>query len=289
MADEVSLTLDLSEIIKVSEDLTAQVQKKLQVVAKHLTMQTHAHVKEQAAEKLKTRRELFDENLDIEQIDASTWAIVVKEKARWIEDGMEPHSMLDDLLASPKAKTAKDGSKYLVVPFKHNKGPTMQTSGQKEMVGALRQELKQQKIAYSKIARNPDGSPKTGLLHKLDLNKPTQRRTPEGQEGPGGRAFAAHSPGNQEGPTGRPYLWGVRIYQQLKKSPDGKVMRDSHGNAQATREIFTFRIASSKHAGTNKWFHPGLAPAHLLDEAYEWAKDQWDNHIAPELILGLQL
>lgn len=289
MSDEFTLKLDLSEIIKFNEDLTAEVQKKLQVVAKHLALQTHAHVKEQAAEKLKTRREMFDENLSIEQIDSSTWAVVVHEKALWIEDGMEPHSMLDDLLKSPKAKTAKDGSKYLVVPFKHNKGPTMQTTGQKEMVGALRQELKQQKIDYGKIERNPDGSPKVGLLHKIDLNKPTQNRAAHGSEGPAGRPFAAHSPGSQEGPTGRPYLWGIRIYQQLKKSPDGKVMHDSHGNQQATREIFTFRVASSKQQGSNKWFHPGLPPAHLLDEAYEWAKDQWDNHIAPELILGLQL
>lgn len=291
MADEFSLKLDLSEIIKFHKDLTEQVQKKLQVVAKHLAMQTHAHVREQAAKKLKSRLDMFNENCDFEQIDQSTWAIVVKEKARWIEDGMEPHSMLDDLLSSPKAKHAKDGSKYIVIPFKHNTAPTKQTPQQKEMVGALRQELKRQKISYTKIQRNADGSPKTGLLHSLDLNKPDRNRPAPGVEGPAGRTFSANSLHGRgtEGPSGRPYLWGVRVYQSLKKGPDGKVLRDKQGNQQATREIFTFRVASSKHAGTNKWFHPGLKPEHFLDEAYEWAKDQWDNHIAPELILGLQL
>lgn len=288
MPDEFSLKLDLSEVVGATKSLSDEIQKKLEVAAKHLSLQAHAHVKEQAAQKLHTRLEQYNENLDFEQLDKGTWAIIVREKGRWIEDGMEPHSMLDDLLASPKAKRAKDGSKYLVVPFKHNKGPTQQTPAQKEMLSALKQELKAQKIPYGKIERNPDGSPKVGLLHKMDLNKPTQNRPGHGHEGPAGRPFAAHSPGGAEGPTGRPYLWGVRVYQHLKKNADGSTKTDKKGRAQASREIFTFRVASSKMQGSNKWFHPGMAPVNLLDDAYEWAKDQWDNHIAPELVLGLQ-
>jgi hypothetical protein len=288
MADEFSLHLDLSEVVKIHKDLVEQVKQRLGVAAKHLSMQTHAHVKEQAAIKLKTRLEMYNENLDFEQIDTNTWAIIVREKGRWIEDGMEPHSMLDDLLKSPKAKRAKDGSKYLVVPFKQNKGPTKQTVQQKEMLGALKQELKKQKIPYGKIERNPDGSPKTGLIHKMDLNKPDQNRAASGHAGPPGRPFGTDAPGaGQEGPTGRPYLWGVRIYQKLKKNPDGSTKTDKKGKQMATREIFTFRVASSKQANSNKWFHPGLAPVNLLDQAYDWAKDQWDNHIAPEIIRDL--
>lgn len=285
MADEFSIKLDLSEVIAAHKDLTEQINRKLQAAARNLAMQTHAHVKEQAAAKLRTRRDIYNENLDFEQLDTNTWAVVVREKARWIEDGQEPHSMLDDLLASPKAKRAKDGSKYITIPFKHSgKAPTKQTHTERELLGALKTEMKKMKISYGKVERNPDGSPKTGLLHSFDLNKPTQNRPAHGSEGPAGRAFSAHSPDSAEGPAGRPYLWGVRVYQHLKRNPDGSV--DKHN---ATREIFTFRTASSKQEAGKKWFHPGSAPVHLLDEAYTWAKDQWDNHIAPEIVLSLKL
>jgi len=287
MADEFSLVLDLKPIIQLSKDMTQELQKKLEVAARNLSLQAHAHVKERAAATLHTRLEMFNDNLEYEQIDKSTYAVVVKQKGRWIEDGMEPHAMLDDLLSSPKAKRSKDGGKYLVVPFKHNKGPTKTTPAQKNLLGALKKELKAQKIPYGQIERNPDGSPKTGLLHKFDLNAPNRNRPGAGQQGAVGHATATHSPHGvgEHGPEGRPYLWGVRIYQHLKKNPDGSVKTDKKGNAQASREIFTFRVASSKQQG-NKWFHPGLAPAHLLDEAYEWAKRTWDEQIAPELLLG---
>jgi hypothetical protein len=290
MPDEFMLTLDLSEVIRVHEDLTDEIKKRLASAAKNLAIQAHAHVKEQAAARLKTRRELFLEQLDFAEEGTSVYSVIVREKGRWIEDGMEPHSMLDDLLASPKAKTAKDGSKYLVVPFKHNKGPTQQGPTQSQLLGALKSELKKQKIPYGAIERNPDGSPKTGLLHKMDLNNPQRKRAAPGTEGPHDRPFNANSPAaGHEGPEGRPFLYGIRIYQKAKVNPDGSPRMNKQGQQAASREIYTFRVASSKQKGTDKWFHPGLAPVHLLDEAYEWAKMQWDNAIAPEIMRDLNV
>lgn len=288
MPDEFSLNLDLSEIRQFYHELNRDLDRRLKAAAHSLAMQAHAHVKEQAAQKLHTRLEMFNEHLDFEQLDKSTWAIIVRQPARWIEDGMEPHSMLDDLLSSPKAKNKKGGGKYIVIPFKHNKGPTQTGSKQKAMLSELKKTLKSQGIKYGAIEKNTDGSPKTGLLHKFDLNKPTQNRPKPGHEGPVGTPFAAHSPaGGHEGPSGRPYLQGVRIYQHLKKNPDGSPKLNKKGEQMASREIVTFRVASSSQQGTGAWFHPGLAPAHLLEDAYNWAKDQWDNHIAPEILRDL--
>lgn len=284
MADEIFLYLDLAPLVKDMKDLSESLQKRLQVAAKNLSIQTHAHVKEQAAQKLHTRLGMFNENLRLEQIDDNTWSIVVDEKGRWIEDGMEQHSMLDDLLASPKAKRARDGSKYIVVPFKHSKGPTQQTPHQRAIKQVLKEELKKLKIPYGGIERNADGSPKVGLLHSHDFARGSDRQAP-GHQGPASFPMAKnHLPNGVEGAEGRPYLFGLRIYQRLKRNPDGSPKLDKAGHAMASREIFTFRVASSKHKGRDMWIHPGLAPMHFLEEAYEWAKDQFDNHIAPEIM-----
>ncbi|WNM70341.1 hypothetical protein [Myxococcus phage Mx1] len=289
MADEFSLKLDLTPITEHHKSLTKLVEDRLGVAARHLAVQSHAHIKERAATRLRTRLEMFNEHLDFEQLDKNTWSIIVRQKGRWIEDGMEPHSMLDDLLKSPKAKRAKGGSKYIVIPFKHNKGPTQQTPHQKELLDNLKSELKARKIPYGKIEKKPDGSPRTGLLHKMDLHGPRRHMPGLGAEGPMGRPMAADhvkTPGAM-GPEGRPYLWGVRIYQRFKRAPDGKLKLDKKGQPSVQRDIMTFRVASSKHAQSGKWFHPGLPPMHFLDEAYAWASDQWDNHIAPEIMREL--
>jgi hypothetical protein len=188
------------------------------------------------------------------------------------------HEMLEDLLKSPKAKTSKTGNRYIVIPFKHSKGPTKQTKVEKKLLSAIKNELTKRNIPYMKTEVNPDGSPKTGLLHSFDLSTPnTQHPRKPGETGPQGKGFSiAHRPGSQEGPSGRPYLWGVRIYQKLTKDGD------------AQRGIFTFRVASDSQKGSGKWVHPGLGPMHFLEDGYEYAKNLWDTQIAPELLQGLK-
>ena len=75
-----------------------------------LTQQTRAHIVEEAHKRLHTRRTLFVENLQPLQVDDNTWALNLSAKVRWIDDGLKPHNMVDDLLKSKNAKTAKDGS-----------------------------------------------------------------------------------------------------------------------------------------------------------------------------------
>lgn len=286
--DSFELKLDLSEVIEAHKDIEKELNAKLRKAAQNLAIQTHAHVKEEAAKKLHTRLAQFNENLEFEKVDNNTWAVVVKQPARWIEDGMEPHSMVEDLLKSPKAKTVKNGPnkgmKYLVVPFKHSKGNTQQTPHARAIKAELKKELKAVGVKYGSIERNPDGSPKTGLIHKFDFrgkqNKPGI--------GPNGPPMANHSTrAGEEGPEGRPFLHGVRIYQKGKVNADGSPKLGKNGLQMATREIFTFRVVSQRHMGTGKWFHPGTPPMHFLDEAYVWAKTQWESQIEPELLRSM--
>lgn len=278
MADNL-LTLDLRGMTEKLTAITEQVQEKLEVAAKKLSIQAHAHVAEQAATKLHSRLELFKDNLSWKELEPGVYAITVAGEARWIEDGMSQHEMLEDLLSSPKAKISKSGKRYIVIPFKHSKGPTSQTHIEKKMLQAIKTELQKRNIPYMKNEVNPDGSPKIGLLHSFDMEKPGIQGGPvrPGQFGPQGKSFAPNArPGSQEGPSDRPYLFGVRIYQKMVDE------------GQVQRGIFTFRVASESQMGSGKWMHPGLAPMHFLEETFEWCKTTWDTEIAPELLQGLK-
>src|SRR4051794_21540358 len=101
--------------------------------AQLLVKQTYAHLVEKARDRLHTRKALFLDHLKYFPLDDKTFVVSLDAKARWIDDGMDAHSMLDDLLKSKKAKRAKDGSTYVVVPFQQNKAPTQQTSAEQNL------------------------------------------------------------------------------------------------------------------------------------------------------------
>lgn len=280
MSVDLTLSLNIEEVVVHTKKLSKELEKRLDEAAKELSHQAFERIQGDVEQKLHSRKDIYKENLIFDEISPGVFEIKLNEPAMWIEEGQEPHSMLDSLLRSPKAKTSKDGHKYIVIPFKHNNKPSKQTPHQKELLGHIRNELKKRNIPYTKIEKNPDGSPRLGLLHNLNLIGPKRDRPKLGSEGPLGRPYSAHSLkfGSEQGPEGRPYLWGLRIYQRPKKNPDGSV--------GTSRDIFTFRTASSKNP--SGWFHPGLAPMKFLDSAYEWAQREWDQKMAPKIFVDLQ-
>src|SRR6266404_2820585 len=262
MAD-LELRLDLDEVIGAHETMIAQSRELMEKAVQSLAVQAHAHVVEEAQKKLHSRRQMFLDNLRLEQIDKNLWSVVVGEKAVWIEDGQSAHNMLHDLLSSPKAKTNKKGGKYLVVPFSHSKGgPSSQTPFQQSLVAAVKSALQMQRIPYKGIERHQDGSPKLGLLHRFDLNRPTPKQP-------------HHSV---------PLLFGISVYQRLNRSADGSVKMTKGGKESVSRDIMTFRVASSSAAGTGAWEHPGNAPMNFLDSARDWAENLWETQIKPQIV-----
>jgi hypothetical protein len=118
------------------------------------------------------------------------------------------------------------------------------------------------------VERNPDGSPKTGLIHSLNLGGEQRGQTyTTTYKNPQGQPLNA--------PWKSPVLDGVRIYQTATK---GKGGRES-----VRRDIMTFRVVSSKHFGL-KWNHPGLQGVKLLDEALQWAGEHWEMEILPSIL-----
>lgn len=247
------------------DQILSQAQANMQALAKDihdgvraLSANTHAHILEQVNQRLHSRQPMFTEALRYQQVDDHTWVITVPARVRWIEDGMKAGSMLPALLKSAKAKTAKDGSRYIVVPFKRNdavkqRGPSGASAFAKQLANQVRSEMRRRNIPYQRpIERDATGKPKLGLLHAFDImNSP---RRPHWTS---------------------PALQGVRVYQRMTKGKKGEDV--------VSRDVMTFRVASSKHAG-QKWEHPGVGPMGFLDEAQRWALNEWSFSMLPEIL-----
>lgn len=254
-----TLNVNLGPLLDLNHTLKPKIDEALKNAAQSLAMQAHAHLLEKVQAGLHSTREKYVNAVNFQQVNNDTWVISLDHEAMWIEEGLPEHEMIDNLLKSPKAKTAKDGSKYLVVPFQHNKGPTQQTHAATDLTNTIKQELKRRQIPYGRIERDEHGKAKLGLLHSFDINKEPVKT----HDGPG----QGHGPVGQvrQGKTGTPFLESVRIYQRQMK--DGSVKKG----------IMTFRVASSKHKGSGRWVHPGLEPKRFFDETADWALQTWDT------------
>jgi hypothetical protein len=261
------LNLDLSPLISIDDQLKPAVEKAMAEAARRLTAATHAHLLENVQNKLHSTRQKYIDALQMAQISDQAWVIVLEPQAFWIEDGLPPNrDMTEDLLKPGRGsstgknniRTARDGSRYRSIPFQHNKPPTQQTPIQKSLTDAIKSEMKARKIPYGKLETDTGGQPKEGLLHSFDVVR---------------RGKGAAIP---VGKSGVSLLQNVRVYQ--KKSVDRR------GKETIQKGIFTFRTVSSKHAGSGKWVHPGLAPRNFMEDAYTWALAEWTNKIGPETV-----
>jgi hypothetical protein len=263
------LDLDLGALQDVL-DLDDVAETEMQRAAADLTAQTKAKIVEIANERLHSRRGMYLDALSHFQIDENTWCVNLDKSARWIDDGMSEHSMLENLLKSKKAKRAKDGSTYVVVPFQHNKAQQSMTPAQQSLLSTIKTELAKVDTTPSQIETHADGSPRLGLVRKMDVTE-EPKSTRKLKIGAGAFGHTA------QGPTGIPLLQGVRVYQKEIKKPDG--------STGVGRFVMTFRVASSKHKDQgNRWQHPGVEATNIMEEGMRWALDRWDSKIAPALL-----
>ena len=262
--------VDFSEIEKLGKNIEKVTEQAAKMAVTQLTTAVHAHIIEEANSRLVSRREQFIKAVSIQQEGPDTFIISLDPKANWIEDGLEPHEMIEYLLGKG-AKRAQDGSRYRTIPFPHGpgKGPTNSTPAQQSLTNTIKAAMKQLKIPFSKIEKQEE-QPKVGLLHSFDvMTKPQKTHNWPGQgSGPIGAV--------RQGPTGIPFLQGVRVYQTAVKGEDGKV--------GYKKGIFTFRTVSSHHQGTGRWFHPGIPPADIFEEAHKWGKDHLEKEIMPKIV-----
>lgn len=266
------MNLDISELTDLL-GLPDAAEGEMKRAAANLTAATKAKLVELANEKLHSRRGTYLDALSHFQLDDTTWVVNLDKSARWIDDGMPEHDMLDSLLKSKKAKRAKDGSTYVVVPFQHNKAKQNLTPAQQSLLDTVKAELAKVGETPNKLSLGSNGSPRLGLVGSFDVsNAPVNTGSPRIGRGPAGAVA--------QGPTGIPLLKGVRIYQ--------KEVKDRAGNSKVGRFVMTFRVASSKHRTQGgRWRHPGTPATNLMEQAMDWAVEQWSSKVAPAIIAGI--
>jgi len=264
------VTVDFSELAEMGANLDEKFKKLVEDAQADLGRQAYAKGVEIAKERLHSRLAMFVENWIPEDKGEEGFFLTLKGQAVWIDEGLPPNYLLPALLNSDKAKTAQDGSKYIVVPFKTQagKGPAQLTPYQNDIAETIKQEFKQRKIPWAKIQKDDQGRPLIGTLAKI-----RGLRTPlKTHEGPGMGQGAIGEP--RQGHTGIEFLKGANLYQQWSK--------DQQGQPKVERGVVTFRTASSNHP--EKFNHPGLESTNILESTWEWAMSELEKEIIPKLL-----
>lgn len=254
--------VDIAKIAADFKEFSLEVQQDLQKAVGELAAMTNTKVKEMAQAELHSSRQDFIDSVGFEEVAPGVWVVSVSEDGLWVEEGIPAnHDMKEALLKN--AKTSKSGTRYKVIPFHYGKAPSTQNLSTQSLVAHLKMELKQEnnkrsksgqeKIPFKKIERNSDGSPKVGKLHELDFKNPNVMVGGTGKEN-------------------TPRLARLSIYQKVTAT--GNVRRD----------ILTFRTVSSGPASAGKWLHPGFEAKKFLDRAFDWAVNEWEKTILPEVL-----
>jgi hypothetical protein len=242
------LDINIDDITKDLKEFQDQLSIDVQKEAEGLAIMTNAKLHELATDKLKSLAKKYKDNIEFDNPEPNLWIVTLKEPAMWIEEGRESGSMLPSLLKN-NPHISSEGKKYKVIPFEHSKPPSEQTVKAQSLANTVKDELKKQGIGWKKIEYNSDGSPRTGLIHKINI--PSEKPTDKSKF---------------------PALHGVSIYQS--KQVGGGVRRD----------VLTFRVAHEDHEKEGKWFYPGRDGDHLMDEVFEWASKTWENDILPSVL-----
>lgn len=245
------IKIDTQAIAKQLRDIAGEVEKDIQKGVANLASMTHAKVAELASQDLHSSRKKFMDNLGFEEVTQGVWVVSVDEGALWIEEGIEPNTDMKPGLLK--------GRQSRVIPFDHGKAPSQLNGYAQNIVSRIRANLKKEGVPFKKIEKGSNGAPLLGKLHSF----PKENATPEER-----RRWSGELPG--KGNT--PVLKGVSIYQTLTKT--GNVRRD----------ILTFRTVSGGPASAGKWIHPGIEPKKFLDQAADWALQEWEQKVLPEIL-----
>jgi hypothetical protein len=254
---DLNFKINSNDFANVLDEFKTQLQRELNQSVRQLAKITYEKTLEIAGQKLKNTLDFYKDNLSMKNDGPSITVITLDEKAVGLEDGTERFDMKPGLLAGKSGKDGKNG-RYAIVPFKHNSKPSQQTQKAQDLTNQIKKVLRQENIPYAKIEKDSNGSPKIGLLHKIDID--SDKPTPK----------ASH-----------PALHGLRIYQNEVKDANGNNVKDKQGNNKIERGILTFRTVKE---GQDKWMHPGFRKIGAMDEAFQFAMEQWDSQILPELM-----
>lgn len=243
---EYSIEQAIKEMGKDIKELTTALEKEAKALVPVIAAQAHGMIVEKAQERLKARRQMYLDALDIKQISASedneVWAVTLNKSAGWIEEGMPAGERIEMIINGGKpAKTSKSGAKYKIIPFQYNKKPSMQSSADAKLARYVDRQLKAQGL--DKTIMGKDGKPILGKAASVKITDPNQ---PVGK-------------GN------KPLLQGLTIYQSEKKNKKGE--------SKIHRQVMTFRVISTAQKGSGMWEWKEQKGVHIFDEVAKQIDD----------------
>ena len=170
-----------------------------------------------------------------------------------VEYGISPYDMKQaspGWLGGGKARTAKDGHKYIIIPFRHSTGSSGAIAYTGKAAAAdMQSRLKE---AMGKGVTIPTGS-------STSMSK--MQRTESGDVI---RGAAARIPSNADVHN---YLQGMVRVQEPTAG------RTSSGKQKGSSQLVTFRIMSA-NSPADSWQHPGLEARDLLSEVERFVNTQ---------------
>lgn len=235
------------DVKNLSDEIVARAKEQIEFIA----LQTHSMIAEKA-QTLKSTRAQYLRNLKVDKLYESTdqviWSVSLRKEAGWIEEGYAPGSMIERILNGGKpARQAKDGSRYKIIPFKHNKKPSETSAAQQRIAAYAKSAIKKQGL--DKIIRNEAGQPIIGRAASVKI---TAKNQPVGR-------------------FNQPLLAGLTIYQREQKSESGKT--------KIMRDVMAFRVMSSNQIGSGLWESKGFKGLNAFEEVSRKVDEMWNQAV----------
>jgi len=210
-----------------------------------------------AQQKLKTSREDYinglrmAESFSMSMVGATTKFEVqlVGKMANNYEFGMASYDMKavrPGWLGGAKAKTSKDGTKYISIPFRHSIGSAARLAySGKAKRDDLSKELRKVAKDYglNRMLRTASGGVVTGSVKRVPNSAPVH-----------------------------PYLRGLTRVQHKTGGHTSK------GKERGSSSLMTWRIMSEKSPASS-WIHPGIQGANILRDVEIWVDNELNSLI----------
>lgn len=267
------LTINVTALAEHLNTTIDRVRERARQEVENLSISTHAFIVAKAQQELPPfLRDKFlgkdNKNVRWVKVSDSIWVVEIDESVAYISEGRPKVFMSWLLNNNPKAKTAKDGSRYAHIPMtqaRHTQGGRDKFNNPKAAYEAIvRKTMQDNGLNLKKIEKNPDGSPKIGILHRLNVMEPGDQSQfpgmyskPRTEEMARQIGLPAHS--------GIFHLKGLAIIQRTNER--GKVVR----------EAVTFRTISSKHEAEGRWMAPEVPAFKFEESARAYAEAQWSQ------------
>lgn len=149
-------------------------------------------------------------------------------------------------LGGSKAKTSKDGTKYVTIPFRHS----LSSAAHLAYTGKAKQQDLKKKLTQvvkdyglDRMARAASGAVIAGPTSRVPNNAPVH-----------------------------PYLKGLT---RIQNPTQGKT---KSGQGRGSSQLLTWRVMSEK-SKPDAWIHPGIKAANLLPEVEKWVDNELDRII----------